>query len=25
VLMRSSCARCGASVPPEDLDVRGLH
>jgi HxlR-like helix-turn-helix len=25
VLMRSSCARCGAPVPPEALDVRGLH
>jgi DNA-binding HxlR family transcriptional regulator len=25
VLMRSSCARCGASVPPEALDVRGLR
>jgi DNA-binding HxlR family transcriptional regulator len=24
VLMRSSCARCGAPVPPEALDVRGL-
>ena len=23
VLMRSSCARCGAPVPPEALDVRG--
>src|SRR5215211_6560588 len=23
VMMRSSCARCGAPVPPEDLDVRG--
>ena len=25
VLMRSSCARCGAPVPPEALDVRGLR
>jgi hypothetical protein len=25
VLMRSSCARCGAPVTPEALDVRGLH
>ena len=25
VLMRSSCARCGAPVPPESLDVRGLR
>ena len=24
VLMRSSCARCGAPVPPESLDVRDL-
>ncbi len=24
VLMRSSCTRCGAPVPPEELDVRGL-
>ena len=23
VMMRSSCARCGVPVPPEDLDVRG--
>ena len=25
VVMRSSCARCGAPVPPEALDVRGLQ
>jgi len=25
VLMRSSCARCGAPVTPEALDVRGLR
>jgi DNA-binding HxlR family transcriptional regulator len=25
VLVRSACARCGAPVPPEDLDVLGLR
>ena len=25
VLMKSSCSRCGATVRPESLDVRGLR
>jgi DNA-binding HxlR family transcriptional regulator len=25
VVVRSSCARCGAAVPPDALDVRGLR